>query len=114
MRIKNFDIKPHEFKHSIEIQRAIPGIDKENKPITEWTTILKTKAKIINVRGDEFELANGIGVKIAKTFYIRFTRNIEVKESDRVLYKGKQYNIKYSNDIEEMGIYLEIKTEYIE
>lgn len=114
MRIKNFDIKPHEFRHFIEIQRAISGTDKENRPVPEWSTILKTKAKVLNARGDEFELANGTGIKIAKTFYIRFSRNIEIKENDRILYKGKQYNIRYTNDIEEMGIYLEIKTEYIE
>lgn len=114
MRIKNFDIKPHEFRHFIEIQRAIPKTDEENRAIEEWSTILETKAKILNVRGDEFELADGTGIKIAKTFYIRFSRNIEIKESDRILYKGKQYNIRYTNDIEEMGIYLEIKTEYVE
>ncbi|WP_195238467.1 phage head closure protein [Clostridium perfringens] len=107
-------INPRELRHKIEVQREIDGTDKENRPVPKWTTILKIKSKVINVGGEELEIANGVGVKFAKTFYIRFRRSIEIKESDRILYKGKQYNIRYINDIEEKGRYLEIKTEYIE
>ncbi|HHD2801321.1 phage head closure protein [Clostridium perfringens] len=113
MRVKNFTIKPHELRHPIEIQREVPGRDEDNRPITELKTVLKTKAKILNVRGEEFELANGKGLKIAKTFYIRFPKSIEITEDDKVLYKNKIYNIIYANNIEEMNVYLEIKTEYV-
>uniref|UniRef100_UPI00374E70A9 head-tail adaptor protein n=1 Tax=Clostridium perfringens TaxID=1502 RepID=UPI00374E70A9 len=52
-------------------------------------------------------------MKIAKTFYIRFPKSIEITEDDKVLYKNKIYNIIYANNIEEMNVYLEIKTEYV-
>ncbi|MDH2337064.1 phage head closure protein [Clostridium perfringens] len=109
----NFKIKSAEIRHPIEIQREVPGKDDDNKPIKELKTVLKTKAKIINVRGEEFELANSKGIKIAKTFYIRFPKSIEITEDDKVLYKNKIYNIIYANNIEEMNVYLEIKTEYV-
>lgn len=88
----NFKIKSAEIRHPIEIQREVPGRDEDNRPITELKTVLKTKAKILNVRGEEFELANGKGLKIAKTFYIRFPKSIEITEDDKVLYKNKILN----------------------
>ena len=109
----NFKIKSAEIRHPIEIQREVPGRDEDNRPITELKTVLKTKAKILNVRGEEFELANGKGIKIAKTFYIRFPKSIEITENDRIVFNKIPYNIIYVNDIEERGVYLEIKTEYI-
>lgn len=107
-------INPRELRHRIEIQRLVPGTDEENRPVPKWNTILKPRTKVINSGGDEFELANGVGVKIVKTFYIRFRKDLEIKENDKIIYKGKQYNIKYCDNIEEKGMYLEIKAEYIE
>ncbi|EJT6481043.1 phage head closure protein [Clostridium perfringens] len=109
----NFKIKSAEFRHPIEIKKEVPGKDEDNRPIIDLKTVLKTKAKILNVRGEEFELAKGRGIKIAKTFYIRFPKRVEITESDKVLYKNKIYNIIYANNIEEMNVYLEIKTEYV-
>ncbi|WP_338630414.1 phage head closure protein [Clostridium baratii] len=107
-------IDPGELKNSIEIQRLVPGTDKENRPCNKWEAIINTRAKILNVRGDEFTQAYGTGSKIAKTFYIRAPRNEQVTNEDRILYKGTPFNIIYVNDIEERGIYLEIKAELTE
>lgn len=109
-----FKIDPGEFRHPVEIQRLVPGTDKENRPCNKWETIIDTKAKILNVRGDEFIQAYGTGSKIAKTFYIRGSRSKKVTNEDRILYKGTPFNIIYVNDIEERGIYLEIKAELTE
>lgn len=110
----NFKINIGEFKHYIEIQKLVQGTDEENRPKEEWKTILKTRAKILNARGGEFLEAKGVGSKIAKTFYIRFSRSVEITNECRVLYNETPYNILYVNDIEERGIYLEIKTEHVD
>ncbi len=108
-------INPGEFRHRIEVQRY-KGIEKneDNIPVEKWETLFTPKAKILNVRGQEFIQAYGSDVKISKTFWIRARRNIEVTESDRVKYKDKIYKIHYANDLEDRGIYLELKCEGIE
>ncbi|WWU66132.1 phage head closure protein [Clostridium baratii] len=114
MKLDKFDIKPHEFRYPIEIQRLVPGMDKENRPCDKWETIINARAKILNVRGEEFTQAYGTGSKISKTFYIRGSRSKKVTNEDRILYKGTPFNIIYINDIEERGVYLEIKAEFVE
>ena len=110
----NFYIDPGEFRNLVEIQRYTKGKDDENRPKSNWKSLFVTKAKVMNVRGEEFIEAKGIGSKIAKTFYIRASRSKVITNKDRVLYKGIPCNILYVNDVEDRGRYLEIKTEYIE
>lgn len=109
-----FKINPGEFRHPIEIQRLS---DKENNndniPITKWDTLIKAKAKILNVRGKEYLEAQGIGSEISKTFYIRASKKTIVTNEDSILYKGSRYDIEYSNDIEDKGIYLELKCKLV-
>ncbi|ASY51645.1 phage head closure protein [Clostridium perfringens] len=107
-------IDPGEFRNIIEIQREVSGKDEDNRPTLEWKPVLeKVRAKVLNVRGEEFFEANGKGFKVAKTFYIRALKSIEITENDRIVFNKIPYNIIYVNDIEERGVYLEIKTEYI-
>lgn len=106
-------INPRELRYKIKIQKPIDSFDEDNRPVPEWHTFLEPRAKVVNISGEELDIAEGIGVKIVKTFYIRFRKNIEIEEGDRILYKGKKYNIKYINNMEEQNRYLEIKTEYI-
>ena len=114
MKLHKFDIKPHEFKHPIEIQRLTPGVDEDNIPIEDnWNTLFKTRAKVLNVRGDEYLQAQSTGIEIEKTFYIRTRRNNPVTNLDRVIYKGIAYDIEYVNDIEETGIITEIKVKLV-
>lgn len=108
-------IDPGELRKLIVIQRIGNSKDNENIPSDDgWSTILSANAKILNVTGEEFLEAKGIGSKIAKTFYIRFPKNIKITNEDRILYEGIPYNILYVNNIEEKGIYLEIKTEFVD
>lgn len=109
-----FKINPGELRHPIIIQRATNGKNEDNIPVTEWKDLINPRAKVLNVRGDEFYKAQGEGSNVEKTFYIRAPRSIEITRKDRVLYKSKIYNIVYTNDIEERGLYIELKCEVIE
>lgn len=109
-----FKINPGELKHPIVIQRAVPGKNNDNIPELNWTDILNVKAKVLNIRGNEFYKAQSVGSKVEKTFYIRTPKTLEITNEDRVIYNNIAYNIIYSNDIEESGRYLEIKCEVTE
>lgn len=108
-----FKINPGELKHKIIIQRAIDGYDDDNIPMKIWNDLFKPRAKVLNVRGDEFFQTQGEVTKIGKTFYIRANRQYELSNKDRVCYKGVIYNILYANDIEELGRYIELRCEVV-
>nr|WP_304285111.1 phage head closure protein [Clostridium paraputrificum] len=104
-----FKISPGELKHPITIQHCVykKNVDKIKVPV--WEDKIKTRAKVLNVRGNEFIQAQGTGVKIEKTFYIRASKTIKIHEEDRIIFRNQAYEIAYINDIEERGIYIEIK-----
>lgn len=104
-----FKINPGELRHKIIIQYATPGKDEDSKPILLWQEKFITRAKIINVRGSEYIQALGEGVRIDKTFYFRASRTHKVTEEDRIIYNDVVYDIEYANDIEERGVFYEVK-----
>lgn len=107
-------IDPGEFKHPIEIKRFSPsGVDEDNIPTKGDSTLLKTRAKIRNKSGRETIIANGEASVITKLFIIRYPRGIEITEKDKVLYRGKPYNITYVSDVEDLNKYLEIVCELV-
>lgn len=110
----SFYINVSEFKHPITIERFTKGVDEDNIPINVWSKLFDSRAKILNVRGEEFYSAMSVNSKIDKTFYIRVHRDYEVTSKDRVVYNNKAYNILYVNNIDESGKYLEIKVERVE
>ena len=115
MKIDKFEIKPHEFKHPVEIQRCGDGEDEDNIPIkNKWNKLFSTRAKILTNKSDEEENMSGTSGVTIKSFYIRASRKYIVTKKDRLIYNNCIYNIKSVNDIQEMGIYIEIKAECIE
>ncbi|MBY6973080.1 UNVERIFIED_ORG: hypothetical protein B2H98_13115 [Clostridium botulinum] len=108
-------IDPGEFKHPIEIRRYIKnGKDEDDIPTEKYESIVTTRAKIINISGKKFSLNDGIASKKTKIFTIRFPKDIEITNNDKLLYSKKMYDIIYPSDIEDLHIYLEIVCELIE
>lgn len=115
MKIDKFDIKPHEFKHPIEIQRAETVVNKDNIPSkNDWNKLFSTRAKILTNKSDEEKMMNGTAGITIKTFYIRASRKFKVSKNDRLIYNGEIYNIKSAEDVQEQGIYIAIKGECIQ
>lgn len=108
-----FSIKPSEFKHTIEIGRFIDGKNEDNIPIQKWERLYNTRAKILNVRGEEFYNL-GTSSKEVKSFYIRYNHNYELTTKDRIKYNSKFYNITYVNNVDEANRYIEIRAEVVE
>lgn len=109
----DFNININEFRHSITIERLTQGKDEDNIPFETWQKLFNSRAKVLNVRGEEFYNALSVNSKVSNTFYIRFNRNHTISTKDRIIYNNKIYNILYINNIEEANKYLEIKAEVI-
>lgn len=106
-------INPGELKHPIIITTTINGIDGDGIPEETSITLLETKAKILNISGKEFILADGISTKNSKRFYIRW-KNIDLTSKNKIIYNNKTYNITSVSDIEEKHKYFEIVAELVE
>lgn len=103
-----------EFRHRIEIQQLkIEKVD--GRPMNQYITILSTRAKtykdnkVTTVEGKTTDTDTSV-----KRILIRTPKTFELTNDYRILFKGKQYKIKSSNDIKELGIYTEITLERIE
>ena len=116
MKLDGFEIKPHEFKHKIEIERySNNNVDLDNIPCEEqWNSIITTKAKIVLNQNDEKQIMDGTSKVTIKTFYIRYRKDTEVTNKDRINYNGSIWEIQSVNDIKEAHVYLEIKAKLIE
>lgn len=103
-----------DFRHKIEIQELTTS-KLYNRPIQEYKTILKTKAKTFkdNKITTTEELQTEID-KIVKRILIRTPKRFELTNDYRIIFKGKPYKIKSSNDIKELGVYTELVIERVE
>lgn len=109
-----FYIYPHEFKHPITFQRnTLIGKDADGRPQYDWQDLYSTRAKILDVRGNEFTQAYGVGLNLSKTVYVRYNHAITLNNNDRVIYNNEEYNIIYINNFDEERKWLEIKLERV-
>lgn len=108
-----FNINPSELRHSIVIERCQRVKDEDNRLIEQWTKLCNSRAKILYTRGSEYVEAYGTNSNVGVTFYIRYNHK-NITSKDRIIYKGKLYNIIYVNNIQELNRYYEIKAELIE
>lgn len=112
-KVNNFKIQPHEFRSPIEFQRAVNGVDEDGIPIEDnWQTLLKTKARVKTNKDDEEAMLQGEEDTTIKTFTIRGRKDISISKKDRIVYKGKIFNIKSVEDVQEIGLFIVIKGEY--
>lgn len=109
-----YTINPGDFKHPIEIQKIDYNTENtDNTPPNSYITSLKVKAKIVNISGKEVAMAQGDNLVQLKRFIIRYPKNIEITNEDRLIYNSKIYNIKYPSDVQEEHKYLEIVAELV-
>lgn len=108
-----YKINISEFKHPITFQR-LEEVNNFGIVQEEYVDLYSTRAKINHTTGKEFIVNNGITSSITTKFTIRLNRNHELTTKDRLIYKGKVYNITYINNILEENNYLEIVGELVE
>lgn len=111
--MSDFYISPSEFKHSIIIKRATKVKDEDDILRDKWDKLCSARAKILWTRGSEYTENYGVNSSVSVTFYIRYNHK-DITSKDRVVYKGKNYNIIYINNVQELNKYYEIKANLVQ
>lgn len=111
--MSEFIIKPSELKHPITIERYYKVRDEDNILREQWDKLCSARAKILWTRGDEYTENYGVTSNIGVTFYVRYNHK-DINTKDRVIYKGKPYNIIYVNNVQELDKYYEIKAQLVQ
>lgn len=112
MNIYIYDVG--DFKHKIEIQELTTS-RLYNRPIQEYKTILKTKAKTF--KDNKTSTIEGLQTEIdkfVKRILIRTPKKFELTNDHRIIFKEKQYKIRSNNDIKELGVYTELVIERVQ
>ena len=113
-KMNRYMINPADFKHYVELQELLTGIDTDNIPFEDWVTIWKTRAKIRNNTSYNEEIENGDRSNIKKTITIRFPKHIkgfDAEDSNRykIKYNDKLYKILSMSDVKEEKRFVEMK-----
>lgn len=114
--MKCSDIKSSDFKIPIDIMKYTLGKNTDLIPIKILDNTVRKKAKIYNgssltLKRQEFLQAQGYNMKKCFEFVIRF---MELDTTATVKYRGKEYEIKAIENVEEKNRYLLLLTERIE
>lgn len=104
--MKCCDITPSDLRHRIQIYRLNEVADALGGFTTTWA-LHKTKwAKVAPMSGRELIHADKIDATAASTFTIRF--DTDVLESDKIAFKGNDYNIRSIVNLDEDDRFLSI------
>lgn len=104
--MKCCDITPSDLKHKIQIYRLTEVADPLGGFTTSWI-LHKTKwSKVKPMSGRELIHADKIDATAASTFTVRFDAGI--LESDKIVFKGNDYNIRSIVNVDEDDRFLSI------
>jgi SPP1 family predicted phage head-tail adaptor len=98
----------HKIKiYSIEIVTDSAGFQKKEKTLIlePWASVKTTKGMTLIMNGTDFE-------KAFTNFTIRYPRT-EINRDMLIDFHGKTYTIEYLNNVDEMGIELEIQAKEV-
>ena len=103
------DIYPGLLNRRISIERKTLTADSLGGFTEEWQPLAQPWAHIKPMSGRELIHADKIDATAVSRFVIRFNANL--REDDRILYRGVYYNIRSLINIEERDQYTEITAE---
>lgn len=104
------NIQSGELRCPIEVQRFTHKMDEQGFPCEEWTTIYTPRCKI------EFDdrlirqviKQHGVNATSSQIFIFRKPRNLELTVQDKILYRGKSYEIYAIENMNEEDRFLKV------
>ena len=105
------NIDPAELNQRIEFKRATQAPDGSGGHTSTLTTFAKVWAKVAPVRGQEVVQADRLQRVAAYVFTIRKNERLAISETDRILWKGREYNIRYLPDLVSQEQFIDIEAE---
>jgi len=106
-------INAGDFKHRITIvRREDVATDGDGFKTDTQVEVVKAWAKINTTKGFTV-IAQGSNFEDATTRMLIRKPSVEIKDTDLVLYKGKEWRIRYLNDIDLNGVFTELQVETV-
>lgn len=82
----------------IVIQRSTYEVNEYGSPVYTWTTFATLRAQILESGSEEFIRAYGASEETVTIFRTRFVAGVST--ADRIMYAGKELNIKEITEIQ--------------
>ena len=105
--MKCCEITAGKLRHRISIQRKVSNDDGMGGGVMSWQEIKSTRAMITPLSGRESLQAQRIEAETTHRLYMRYFADLE--QADKVVYDGRDFNIKAIINIEERNKYLELQ-----
>lgn len=108
---------PGELNKRITILKKSLVVDENGFEVEGWMDFKPSWAKIHNINGREFFLAQQAQSKASKKITMRYVEELDTSINERatidykVRYKNQTYNLTYSDNIKEENRYLELLLE---
>lgn len=101
-----------KYKFKITIVKPTITEDSAGFPVTTWETVIEPWAAVKTTKGYTLIANHSDFEKAFTNFTIRYPVTTITRDM-RILFKGKEYTIEYLNDIDELGIELEIQAKEV-
>lgn len=112
--LKDIKIKNSDLKQIISIEKLSEEKNEYGILVQEYTEILNTRARVVNIDGSESDNNKGIQNKIQIEVYIRFNPLVKIKDTHRIKFNDNYFNITYIDDSDNRNKWLRIKGVKIE
>ena len=107
-----YRINPAILRTKIAIKRVIIEKDEDNIARKVFKEIYSCKANVTSYKDKEDEESGGKIFVDEKKVIMRVPKKIKLIDTDSIVINCKDYNITSLNDIEELGLYYELKVRY--
>lgn len=111
---KELKIKNSDLKQIISIEKLSEEKNEYGILVNKYTEILNTKARVVNIDGNESNRNQGIQNKIQIEVYIRFNPLVKIKDTYRIKFNDNYFNITYIDNLDNRNKLLRIKGAKIE
>ncbi|WP_346914231.1 phage head closure protein [Clostridium sp.] len=101
-----------DLRHRITFQKLTTEVNENGFEIEAWQDYKTVWSSVSNLSGREYYQAASIQAEKTVKFLVRYVEDID--ESMRILFKYKQYNITFIDNIKYVNKYIEIKAVEIE
>lgn len=109
--MKCCNISVGDLRHRVTIQRKENAPDGTGGSITTWVTLAQPWAKLTPKTGTEKIYLNRLNAQNMMSVVIRYNASYDFKDTDKLLFKGNQYQIRSIINIEERDKYIELLVE---
>ena len=107
--MKICDLHSGMLQHHVTIQRLTLTPDGIGGGVQTWATLYQPWAYIAPVTGWEKMAGMQLESPVTHTIYIRY--RLDIAARDRVVLRGRVFNVRSIADIEEKRIFIELKCE---